>query len=308
MGAVPPCPATTRRLPPKRHPPRGTIDCARFSAGQALKRAIRADGGHLCARASRGTPTDRRISVEQLPDKPRGRRRPRMRCVRRRVRTSDDALSARALARQRAHAEHLARRPAGRARLPEPPVHHDRRRRRGRVRRADLRAEHRRRVRLRDRRHPLRLGGLHRHERVRARQRARRRGRPRGGLPGAHRRLPRRRDHRPARGRPRPDGGSRLLRPAHRGLQRNSEDGRRCADRARLRGLADLDLRPSRRRHLHEGGRRRRRPRGQGRGRHPRGRSPQPRDDRRQRRATTSATAPGWRPTCSRPTPSPPSR
>ena len=53
---------------------------------------------------------------------------------------------------------------------------------------------------------------------------------------------------------------------------------------ARLRRLADLDLRPSRRRHLHQGRRRRRRPRRQGRGRHPRGRSPQPRHHRRQRR------------------------
>ena len=57
---------------------------------------------------------------------------------------------------------------------------------------------------------------------------------------------------------------------------------RRLAGRARLRRLADLDLRPSRRRHLHQGRRRRRRSRRQGRGRHPRGRSAQPRDDRRQ--------------------------
>ena len=52
---------------------------------------------------------------------------------------------------------------------------------------------------------------------------------------------------------------------------------------AGLRRLADLDLRPARRRHLHQGRRRRRRPGGQGRGRHPRGRPPQPRRDRRQR-------------------------
>ena len=56
----------------------------------------------------------------------------------------------------------------------------------------------------------------------------------------------------------------------------------RRARRARLRRLADLDLRPSRRRHLHQGRRRRRRPGRQGRGRHSRGRSPQPGDDRRQ--------------------------
>jgi hypothetical protein len=61
-------------------------------------------------------------------------------------------------------------------------------------------------------------------------------------------------------------------------------DRHRRAGRARLRRLADLDLRPSRRRHLHQGRRRRRRPGRQGRGRHPRGRSPQPRHHRRQRR------------------------
>ena len=53
---------------------------------------------------------------------------------------------------------------------------------------------------------------------------------------------------------------------------------------ARLRRLADLDLRPSRRRHLHQGRRRRRRSRRQGRSRHSGGRSAQPGDHRRQRR------------------------
>ena len=51
----------------------------------------------------------------------------------------------------------------------------------------------------------------------------------------------------------------------------------------RLRRLADLRLRPSGRRHLHQGGRRGRRPRGQDRGGHPGGRPAQPRGDRRQR-------------------------
>ena len=54
--------------------------------------------------------------------------------------------------------------------------------------------------------------------------------------------------------------------------------------RARVRRLADLGLRATRRRHLHEGRRRRRRPRRQDRGRHPRGRPAQPGRDRRQRR------------------------
>jgi Na+/H+-translocating membrane pyrophosphatase len=58
----------------------------------------------------------------------------------------------------------------------------------------------------------------------------------------------------------------------------------RRAGRALVRRLADLDLRPSRRRHLHQGRRRRRRPGRQGRGRHPGRRSAQPGHDRRQRR------------------------
>ena len=64
----------------------------------------------------------------------------------------------------------------------------------------------------------------------------------------------------------------------------HAEGGRRRAHRPRLRRLADLRLRPARRRHLHEGRRRRRRPRRQGRGRHPRGRPAQPGRHRRQRR------------------------
>ena len=51
-----------------------------------------------------------------------------------------------------------------------------------------------------------------------------------------------------------------------------------------LRRFADLHLRPSRRRHLHQGRRRRRRPGRQGRSRHPRGRPAQPGGHRRQRR------------------------
>ena len=76
----------------------------------------------------------------------------------------------------------------------------------------------------------------------------------------------------------------RLLRRAH--LDRGGEPapGDRRADRPRLRRLADLGVRPSGRRHLHEGRRRRRGPRRQDRGRDPRGRPAQPGRDRRQRR------------------------
>ena len=53
--------------------------------------------------------------------------------------------------------------------------------------------------------------------------------------------------------------------------------GDRGPRRARVRRLPDLGLRASRRRHLHEGGRRRRRPRREDRSRDPRGRSAQSR-------------------------------
>ena len=56
-----------------------------------------------------------------------------------------------------------------------------------------------------------------------------------------------------------------------------------AADRPRLRRLADLHLRASRRRHFHQGRRRRCRPGGQGRGRHSGGRPAQPGGDRGQR-------------------------
>ncbi len=61
----------------------------------------------------------------------------------------------------------------------------------------------------------------------------------------------------------------------HRGAEAPARPG--------LRLLADLDLRPPRRRHLHQRRRRRRRPGGQGRSRHPRRRPAQPGGDRRQR-------------------------
>ncbi len=141
-------------------------------------------------------------------------------------------------------------------------------------------------LRLRHRRDPVGRGRLHRHERVGARQRPHRAGRDEVAGRRPRHRLPLGRGHRHAGRGPRaarrrrllrlPDGRPRLcvLRP----------HGRRRPGRARLRRLADLDLRPSRRRHLHQGRRRRRRPRRQGRGRHSRGRSAQSGDHRRQRR------------------------
>ena len=103
------------------------------------------------------------------------------------------------------------------------------------------------------------------------------------GSAGSQRRVPGRLGDRAARRRARPLRGCGLLLAAHRGFD-HSQDRRSRPRRSRLRRLADLRLRPSRRRHLHEGRRRRRRPRRQDRGGHPRGRSAQPGRDRRQRR------------------------
>ena len=132
--------------------------------------------------------------------------------------------------------------------------------------------------------HPLRSSGLHRHERRRALERAHRGGREVGPASRVQRRLPRRLGRRSARRRPRAVRRRRLLRRAHQlpGHQPGGCDRR--PDRPRLRRLADLGLRPARRRHLHQGRRRRRRPRRQDRGRNPRGRPAQPGRDRGQRR------------------------
>ena len=98
-----------------------------------------------------------------------------------------------------------------------------------------------------------------------ARSRARRR---------ARHRVQGRRRHRHAGRRPRAARRRRLLfLSAQHPAGRRSARRARGDGRARFRRLADLDLRASRRRHLHEGRRCRRRPRRQGRGRHPRGRS-----------------------------------
>ena len=139
-------------------------------------------------------------------------------------------------------------------------------------------------VRLRDRRCPLGGGRLHRHERRRPLERPHRRGRPRGRRPGVQGRVPRRLGDGPPRRRPRPLRRRRVLLVPHRRARQQRQVGRRRPSRPRLRRLADLGLRPARRRHLHEGRRRRRRPRRQDRGRHPGGRPAQPGRDRRQRR------------------------
>ncbi len=85
----------------------------------------------------------------------------------------DHAIPARAVAGQREDAGHLAGCPAGRACVPEPPVHDDRGGGGRAVRCADLHPEHRGGVRVRDRRPAVRVDRVHRHERVGALERAR---------------------------------------------------------------------------------------------------------------------------------------
>ena len=243
------------------------------------------ESGENCARDPRAARQSDRggLTVEQLSDEPWGRRRPRMRRLCRDLRPGDHQIPARAVAGQREDAEHLAGRPAGRARLPEPPVHDDCRGGGRAVRCADLHPEHRRGVWVCDRRPAVRVDRIHRHERVGALERARSGGCAWRGLTGAEGRVPRRRDHRPARGRARAVRRRRLLRRADLAVRRQPENGGGRADRPRLRWFADLGVREAGRRNLHQGGRRRRRPRRQGRGGHSRGRPAQPGDDRGQR-------------------------
>ena len=195
-------------------------------------------------------------------------------------------VAAEAAGGERADAGDLARGPGGRGGVPAPAVHDDRggRRRPVPADRLLQRARLGHGDRLRDRRDPLGRRRLHRHERRRALERAHRGGREVGPAPRVQRRLPRRLGRRPARRRPRPARRRRLLRLPHRRPRQQPGVGDRRPDRPRVRRLADLRLRPPRRRHLHEGRRRRRRPRRQDRGRDPRGRPAQPGRDRGQRR------------------------
>ena len=96
--------------------------------------------------------------------------------------------------------------------------------------------------------------------------------------------VPLRRGHRHAGGGLCPAGRRRILRAPDRSDGPGEHQPRRyrLAGGARLRRLADLDLRASRGRHLYQGRRRRRRHGRQGRGRHPGGRPAQRRDHCRQ--------------------------
>ena len=196
-----------------------------------------------------------------------------------------DRLGAGRRCRQPENAGNFRRRARRRAGLSQAPIHHHRHRRRRHLRHHRLDARLAGRRRLRRRRDPLRRHRLHRHERLGARQCARRAGRDQVARRRPRARLQVGRHHRHAGRRPRAARRHALFRLPHRhaaqGAQRPHRHRRHR--RARLRRLADLDLRPSRRRHLHQGRRRRRRSGRQGGSRHSGRRSAQSGDHRRQR-------------------------
>ena len=202
------------------------------------------------------------------------------------VRAVPDVVAAEAARRERAHAGDRARRPGRRGRVPAQAVHDHR----GRGDRAVLPARLLRQarvgrgVRIPHRRAVLGRGRVHRHERRRALERPDGRSGPRGPAAGLQGRVPRRLGDRAARRRARPPRRGGLLLGAHRLDREQPAVGGRRPHRARVRRLAHLGLRPSRRWHLHEGGRRRRGSRREDRGRDPGGRPAQPGRDRGQRR------------------------
>ena len=226
----------------------------------------------------------RKARNELLPRSRRPVRAP-VRPARGRVRHRAHDLAAPAARGQRADARDRNGDPGGRLRLSAPPVPDDRHRRDRPVPPDRLlppaRLGHR--DRLPDRRDPLGRGRVHRDERRGALEREDGRGRQARPQAGAQRRVPGRIGHGPARRRARAARRRGLLLGADRLAGQLAGLGDRRPHRPRLRRLADLGLRASRRRHLHEGGGRRRRPRREDRGGHPRGRSPQPGRDRGQR-------------------------
>ncbi len=187
------------------------------------------------------------------------------------------------LRRQRKDAGNIRRDPGRSARLSRSAIPHDRngRGRRGNPRRHLPRAAFSR--RLRARRCPLGRRRLPRHEHFGESQRPYRRGGAQFAAIGSHRRISRGRRHRHARRWPCAARDRLVFRLSDERQRRCQQQPRsdRWTARARLRRVADFDLRAARRRYLYQGRRRRRRPGRQGRGRNSRGRSAQPCGDRR---------------------------
>ncbi len=157
--------------------------------------------------------------------------------------------------RQPAHAGNRGRGGRGRAGLSQAPVHDDRHGRHRDLRPSGLLPRHAGCDRLPGRRDTVGRRRLHRHERFGSRQRAHRAGRDHlaGGRPRT--RLQGGRHHRHAGRGSRAARRHHLFRLSHPrlGAEGQRPCRRRCAGGAWLRRLADLDLRPSRRRHLYQG-------------------------------------------------------
>ncbi len=205
------------------------------------------------------------------------------------LRRLDHPLRAQPQRRQCAHAGNRPGDSGRRRRLSEPPVHHHRHGRRGDLRsRAPVpRLAGRR--RLPDRRRAVRPRRLCRHVRLGARQCPHRRSLAPGSRPGlsvAFRSGAVTGMLVVGLGVLAVAGYYAVLTPASASTSRSPNRAASWSTAWSALGfgrLADLDLRPSRRRHLHQGRRRRRRHGRQGRSRHPRGRPAQPGHHRRQR-------------------------
>ena len=156
--------------------------------------------------------------------------------------------------RQSKDAGNRGRGARGRAGLSAAPIHHDRPRRHRHLRAAGLFPRHAGCGRVCDRRDPVGRGRLHRHERLRPRQRAHGAGRDHLARRRSRARLQGRCHHRHAGRRSRAARRHHLFRLSHplHGSCRQQPHGGRRDGCARLRRLADLDLRPSRRWHLHQ--------------------------------------------------------
>ncbi len=145
--------------------------------------------------------------------------------------------------RQRKDAEHRGRH-SGRGAAPISIANtRDRHRRRRRGDHSGLYAGRSGRHRLRHRRHSLGRGRLYRHERLGPRQCAHRRGRPRGPGPGPDAGVPLRRGHRHAGRGPRAFWASPATTPSCCPWAIERPAARRSAGGARLRRVADFDLR-----------------------------------------------------------------